>query len=212
MAWSMGLLGDVSPQINFVASSVVNATVIPFPAETQVGDILVLSSNGGAFTTVEEPDLPAGWTQAVTGRVNGVASKLMYKIAEAGDLGSSVTLTPTYGSSNRKVMLVFRASFSVSLPQLSVVSPKDSASGADPAPLTIDLATVTSPVIAFANWAGSTTTYTPSGSPSMELTTNGSVFLGHTIFMSNPVDITVDMPDTGLANAMLCFGLVVTTN
>lgn len=70
------------------AFSTASSTNIVVPATVQAGDLLLLQAVGGWV-----PSIPAGWTQEYANSGSNIGSFVASKIATAGDIGATITVT-----------------------------------------------------------------------------------------------------------------------
>ena len=89
------------PAFRAAASTPFNGTdassqAITIPSTVQVGDVLIL---GAVSNSAGPPSTPAGWTAIDTWTGSFSHHKLLYRVAQAGDAGSTVTVT--LGSAGR---------------------------------------------------------------------------------------------------------------
>ncbi|WP_152185018.1 PKD domain-containing protein [Segeticoccus rhizosphaerae] len=85
----------VGAGIAFVAGQSVTVSSrtpsVPVPDGVSAGDVLVLAVD--ANNTAVDMDAPAGWTAVDTVSIDGMSSKVWWKVADAGDAGSPVQVS-----------------------------------------------------------------------------------------------------------------------
>lgn len=67
-----------------------SSQVVTIPSTVQVGDVMIL---GAVSNSAGPPSTPAGWTAIDTWTGSFSHHKLLYRLAQAGDAGSTVTVT-----------------------------------------------------------------------------------------------------------------------
>lgn len=204
--------------ISFIGSSNSNnAAGIVAPAGILAGDILVLfnySANSGGLPAAV---VPAGFTQifsvqkdaATSVRARGIGS---FKIAAGNESGT--TITGMAGTSDRKILTVFR--FTRSNPIINIVSPASELLDT-PAPAAQNrVAGVgAAPLIMLAMYSANTTTagqiapvFTPA--QDAELTVGVNHIVRYKIYSENPPDTSVSMADANNNNILASFYMQIT--
>jgi hypothetical protein len=205
-------LGHGGPRAFFLASATSSAATITIPASAAAGDLAVLfdgaQNSSGTPTTV----VPSGFTSI--GNVNGgTASFLLraicsYRVLGAAEGGTSITGMDGTLSDN-KIMLVFRpgsGSFSI-----TASTPNGEATAGDPATQTVLAAAGTPPLIVFGYYRCSAALSGDSFSPTADsAVTNGAgATARYKYYETAPSDVTIDLADGGVSNALQSFYLKV---
>lgn len=196
--------------VAFVTSVVASATSVVIPITAQTGDVAILAHGGGTTASTPTPITPSGWSVIAVGNTySTVAMGLYYKVLTSTDIGSTVYLSPTWAA-NRKILTVHRANVPLSSSGVSLVSVASEFTTEKPAPQTISISEVTSPVISFVNHYSSVPISVRSSSVTMNEIQGASSahWFKYLTYNTNPQDITVDQVDYG-SNTMISGGLSI---
>lgn len=204
-----------SPQIKnftFVASATSTTSTISIPASSSVGDFAVLfdSSTNSSFTPTSTV-VPSGWSSisnvSETNSIipfiyTSIRSIVSYKSLVSGNPGSSIT--GMNGTTDRKIIMVFRPNFSVQ--NTSILSVNGAANSN---PQTITITQSQPPILAFAHWASSGTISSRgvSGITMNEVSNTTGQYASYKIFNTNETtsDATISMSDNGSVQSLQSF-------
>jgi len=189
-------------ELSFVASSSPdNNVAIVLPSEARAGDLAILVD---AYIGYFPPGvLPDGWSlisnvftsqvvQARPPRSFGFRTIVSYRILHSGDTGKRVDgMTAEFGSTS-KVILVFRASRSISTVRVKGLS--EEATFARPAPQSVTASNGDVPLVVVASYVTTSSIQTLAFLPHEDgEIANGSAFVRYKIFNASPSDVTVDL-------------------
>lgn len=214
MAPQPGLIGGGGggpPSIEYLSASsnnvIVSLTITcSIPAGVQAGDLLIASirtyNNDGSLPA---PGVPAGWTllSSTGGHIGGRRLETYYKIAEAGDVGGSVTFTDTSNDWSTAVVsvLAFRGLNGSAFTAFPFTGTRSSAT---PANINITSGGVQSPVLVFGASAGATGfVLNFSTTKSGELVHFSAIRTAYTLWnVGNASAVTISMADSGAYNLL----------
>lgn len=204
-----------SLSLSFTTSATSTGSTITIPAGAAIGDFAILAdfADGGSIPSLVTPTnfndiASAGVGSAFGGGVNGRGA-VSWKILVSGDPGTSVT-GMNGGTSNAKVMLVFRPA--VTLSSATPNTWDKEINTANPTAQSVTASGGTPPLVVFG--VGATDAGTASfstASPAFDgtvLTSDSDMIFGYKIYNSSPSDHSIDINDLGrnyLASGYVAF-------
>jgi PKD repeat protein len=115
--------------VSFVAADSTNGNrinhTVDVPSTVQAGDVLLLFFSGNRDTATITP--PAGWTEAARSPLDGVVSRLWWKVAAPGDAGDAVLVRTSVYTKADLTVAAYRGAATDSLGPVAVAV--DSTSG-----------------------------------------------------------------------------------
>jgi hypothetical protein len=185
-------------------------TTVTVPAGVIAGDLLVFVDSADAPTPATG-SVPAGFTLIRTDNVGGGAQIVSYKIAVGNEAGTNI-VGSTVSTQWRSCLFVFRGN--VPIKTVTAAGVNGQATASDPTAQTITSGSGTPPLVAIADYRGTTpATRTFSraadGTISNPAPNAGITSASYKIYNSAPANISVDMTDEGLINILQSFYLAL---
>jgi hypothetical protein len=206
--------GGALSSLSFVDSATSTGASVTGPAGILPGDLLVLFDRAVAAGSGTPPTtvLPSGFTSisnspGSNAAPNSVRSILSYKIADGSE--ASASLTGMNGSSNGKMLAVFRGDAPVS--SVSPSTPNAETTDGNPASQNVAASGGVAPLIVVGAYGCGTAavdprTFSPAKDAEITSSGTGTRYLAYKIYNSSPADVTVDMDDEGDLNSLQsCF-------
>jgi len=194
--------------LSFVASGSVDGTTLAIPSGSQAGDIcffmdLPAKSSSGTPIARATPTGVTGWTELSfynTNPRNDLAIFSYAKILTSGDIGNSVTVTYTYGTTTgyrRKIIAVYRPSSPIS--NFAVFDIANEGTSGNPVAQTINASSGRVPLVSIATYRGTQALTGVSFSPAQtqSVTSGTTCDVRFRIENQAPSDVTVDVGDVG---------------
>lgn len=202
---------NVDRKVEFLTSVTTSTSTIEIPSDAQEGDIAVLMDlgySGAGVLTIPTTTVPTNWISIANGSQGATAPGMRaicsYEILTASDPGTTITGINT--TNMRKTMVIFRPNFTVT--SITLSTPGNSVTAADPAAQTISLTSVSNPVVGIAHMGcnNAVSTRSVTGGAMSEITNTTNQYVQYEA--DNTVDIsqnaTVDIADGGI-NALQSF-------
>ncbi len=197
--------------LSFLDSATSTGASVTGPAGILTGDLLVLFDRAIAAGSATPPTtvLPSGFTSisnspGSNASPNAVRSIVSYKIADGSE--ASASLTGMNGSTNGKMLAVFRGDVHVSAVLPS--TPNAETTDGNPASQNVAASGGATPLIVVAGYGSGSAIDPRTFSPAKDAEINSATtrYLAYKIYNSSPADVTVDMDDEGDLNSLQsCF-------
>jgi hypothetical protein len=194
------------------ASATSTAQTVNAPADIQAGDLLVLADLGTAILSTPATVEPPGFNTIIntSGAPAGTGARQIfsYKIAD-GSEGSTTITGMNGGSSNNKVLLVFRGNVPIVTATPNTFAGQVSA--LNPSAQNVAASGGTPPLVIFGIYGVDNSasvnprTFTVAGSPAKDGEVGNSssdLFVAWKIYLTAPADASIDMDDEGNANVL----------
>ena len=195
----------------FGSATAASGATITAPASIIAGDIIIIAdralNNSGLPTLV----VPTGFTSISALALTDTRQIVSYKIAAGTEGGTNITgMSGT--NANKKAMYVLRPS---SVPTKVIpLSVNGQITDSNPGAQTVTSSAGAVALAAFAVYGTDSNPITPrtfSPAPDGEITPATNFYLAYKIYNSSPANISVDMDDEGLGNALQSFYIQVGT-
>lgn len=206
---SAGGVTTLSHQANVISS----ANTITGPSSIQSGDLLILWDTAqNSVTPIPTDTVPTGFTRSFTIGISTPAFlryTASYKIADGTE--ADATLTGISGTAGAvKAMYVFRGNVPIKTTSASVADNQSTAG--DPASQTASASGANTPLVVIGCYESSGTidprTFTPAKDGEISNPSNDH-YLAYKIYNDSPANVTIDMDDEGIINALGSFFIPV---
>ena len=208
-------IGFVGSAIYSVSASSGTTSPVVLPATIQENDIIVVYCTTGSSLSATPPTqtTPSGYTliNSVTAssvpNADAEAAYLYYKIAVAGDAGSTLTITSTTSDYRAICVAVFRTNKG-SAPIITNASINSAGGTTNLANQTVTSGSGAVPLIVFGLYVNTATqTFTPTQDGT--ITTANTRILRYKIYNSSPADVTVGSTISATTICMQSFYMAV---
>lgn len=191
------------------------AASIVVPSNVSAGDVLFFGNYAATGSAIPGPVTPPGFVNVINTSIlasgssgSSVRMTAFYKLANGSEAGA--TYTGMNGSVSSIVFMVFKSFTGV----FGTLTPLDIAQqtvrNSTPTPQTINCAGAILPLVAFGMAHRSATTAALAMTPNNQIISvpTAAFSVGYQIYNTNPTNISVSCPNSGLENSLASFYLL----